>query len=502
MTFDWKEPDHAPVFAERMARLERIRAPGYDLAALKAHYKQHPADFINDWGMTYDPRNAEIDKPTVVPFLLFPRQREYVGWLFERWRKREDGLTEKSRDMGVSWLCVGFAVWMFLFWPGVVVGVGSRKEEYVDKLGDPKSLFWKVRSFIDLLPDEFQPERWNSKDHAPFMRVLNVENGSSIIGEAGDNIGRGARTSIYFIDESAYLEHADSVIAALSQTSNCKQHVSTPNGAGNQFYRMRHSGRTKVFVFDWKDDPRKGKDWYQKQVEELDEVVLAQEVNRDYSASVGNSYISGAAVTVAQMRGPADVQAIGPVLVGVDSARFGGDKTVITFRQGRVVFPQIIFGKADVVDVAGRTADAVRAWPDRVDQIAVDTIGIGAGVADVLRRIDDFKDIVVDVNSALRLDDGQNYNLRARMARDLKEWVKHASLPNDPELTTDMTALQYGYKGGELLIESKDDMKARGMKSPDRFDSICLTFAYPPKDRRTQEPTTAAWQVLDAATGY
>ena len=119
-------------------------------------------------------------------------------------------------------------------------------------------------------------------------------------------------------------------------------------------------------------------------------------------------------------RGPADVQAIGPLIVGVDVARFGNDKSCITFRKGRVVYPQIVFGQCDVVDVAGRVKEAINNWGEAPSQIAVDTIGIGSGVADILRR--DFRRIVVDVNSSLRLSDGQNYNLRARMWRDMDDW--------------------------------------------------------------------------------
>jgi phage terminase large subunit len=237
------------------------------------------------------PAEREIGKPTIVPFVLFERQEAFLDWLLARWQGREDGLVEKSRDMGVSWLCVAFAVWMWLYQPGSVVGFGSRKEEeYVDKIGDPKSLFWKVRQFINLLPVEFRPAGGTSK-HAPHMRVLNPENGASIVGEAGDNIGRGNRTSIYFKDESAFYEHADAIDAALSQTSNCKIDVSTPNGAGNAFYRKRHGGKIKVFVFDWNDDPRKGKDWYAKQCEILDAVIVAQEIDRDYESSVSDSWI-------------------------------------------------------------------------------------------------------------------------------------------------------------------------------------------------------------------
>jgi hypothetical protein len=65
--------------------------------------------------------------------------------------------------MGVSWLCVGFATWMWLFQPGTVVGFGSRKEEYVDDLSDPKSLFWKARNFIGCC-------RWSSSRPAGTRR--------------------------------------------------------------------------------------------------------------------------------------------------------------------------------------------------------------------------------------------------------------------------------------------------------------------------------------------
>ena len=480
--FDWRSPDYRPVFEERIERLKRLRADPGILPGLKAFYADHPVEFITDWGMTFDPRNVERGFDAVTPFLLFPKQAEFVRWVVDRWQGREDGLVEKSRDMGASWLCVAVACWMWLFKPGTVIGFGSRKEEYVDKLGDPKSLFWKVRQFIALLPVEFQPRGYNERVHAPSMRILNPENGATIVGESGDNIGRGNRTSVYFVDEAAFLERPEQVDAALSQTSNCKLHVSTPNGAGNPFYRKRHSGRIPVFVFDWKDDPRKDQAWYEKQRATLDPVIVAQEIDRDYTASVTNAFIPGDVVTVCMSKGPADIRPVGPLQVGVDVARFGDDKTVITFRQGRLVYPQIVFGKADVVDVAGRVKDAINSWGGKVSQIAVDTIGIGAGVADMLRR--EFpRGIVVDVNSSLRMSDGQNYNLRARMWRDMREFLKNgASLPNDPELATELSALQYEYRGGELLLESKDDAKKRGVKSPDRADSLALTFAHPVRE--------------------
>lgn len=190
MADEWK-PDYEAAYLERAERLKRIREDPSILSGIKEFYKDHPVEFINDWGVTFDPRNAEVGLPTTMPFLLFPKQAEFITWLRDRWLGREDGLAEKSRDMGASWLCVGFAVWMFIFHPGTVAGFGSRKEEYVDKLGDPKALFWKVRQFINLLPVEFRPAGWDQKKHAPYMNIVNPENGSAIVGESGDNIGRG-----------------------------------------------------------------------------------------------------------------------------------------------------------------------------------------------------------------------------------------------------------------------------------------------------------------------
>jgi len=491
--FDWRNPDYTPVYERRAEQLQRLRDNPALVPGVKAYYAADRAsEFIHDWGMTFDPRNAERKLPTTVPFLLFQRQAEFIEWLLAKWRNREDGLVEKSRDMGLSWLCVAFAAWMLLFQPGTVVGFGSRKEEYVDDLNDPKSLFWKARNFINLLPVEFQPAGWHPKKDAPFMSIVNRENGATIVGEAGDNIGRGNRTSLYFKDESAFYERPATIDAALSQTSNCKIDVSTPNGEGNPFAVKRRSGKVSVFTFHWKQDPRKDQAWYDKQVRDLDPVVLAQEVEISYSASVANAYIPSDFVLGAMRNGPGDVEPSGPMRLGVDVARFGDDKTVLTPRDDRIVYPQESWGKLDTMQTASRVKDFVLTWneanPKRpIEQIAVDVIGIGAGVVDRLNEFDELKGIqIVGVNSSLKMDDGRNYNLRAFMWRAGREWLDPkngpVSLPSGQggqELQVDLTALHYSYRGSLLLIESKEDAKDRGIKSPDRADSLMLTFAEP-----------------------
>lgn len=500
--FDWKDQDYAPVFKHRAEMLQRLRRPAVEatdttpailagsefIPALKDFYRQNPVYFIHDICMTSDPRNLEVGKAAEMPFLLFPKQVEFINWLHARWKGRQDGLAEKSRDVGLSWLCVAFATWMWLFYPGSVIGFGSRKEELVDKLGDPKSLFWKARQLIELLPQEFKPAGWNAHKHAPNMRILNPENGSAIIGEAGNNIGRGARAGIYFKDESSHYEQPEAIDAALSATANCKIDVSTPNGAGNPFYQKRHGGKIPVFTFSWRDDPRKDQAWYDKQCQTLDPVIVAAEIDLNYEGSVTNVFIPAPLVVEAMRKGPADIQPIGGLRVGIDVARFGDDKSAIVFRRGRVVLKVIEMAKLDIPDVAGRARREIDAYKERPEQIAVDTVGLGSGVADLLRawypdredrRTGRIVKTVVDVNSQCRMSDDTNYNLRAFMWSEMKEWLKTASLPNEAELRVELTALRYKFKGGELLLESKEDAKRRGIKSPNKADALAMTFAHP-----------------------
>lgn len=495
-------PDYTAIYAERAERLKRIRGNPNELPALKLFYRENPAQFITDWGLTYDPRNIEIGLPATIPFILFPRQVEWITWLIERWKAREDGLTDKSRDMGLSWLSIGVASTLWIFYTGIVIGFGSRKEEYVDKIGDPKSLFWKARQFIDGLPMEFRPQGWNSQKHAPHMRILNPENGSSIVGEAGDNIGRGNRTSIYFKDESAFYERPANIDAALSQTSNCKIDISTPNGSGNPFYAKRHGGKIKVFTFHWRDDPRKDNAWYEKQKHDLDPVILAQEVDIDYSASVTDVFIGGDLVEPAQE--PKILEPIGPLQLGVDVARFGDDKTVLTLRQGRVVHWQKEYKKQDTMTTASAVRREVMNSHGKIEQIAVDVIGVGAGVVDRLLEWDETKAITVAVNSAEIMDDERHWNMRAFMWDEMREWLKQSpvQLPADKQIKSELSSPKYKFKNGKLLIESKDDMKKRQIKSPDYADSLALTFAYPVKRIKRQQPKIPQWVPSDPGMGY
>lgn len=283
--FDWKNPDYGAVYAERAARLERIRANPEMLPGLKQYYSEHIADFIGDFGVTSDPRARNRGAPVEMPFVLFDRQNEMVDYVVDRMAKREPGLVEKARDAGASWLAMCIAASLCLFGRGVVVGVGSRTEDKVDRTGDPDCLLWKARFFISHLPPEFRGG-WDETKHSAHMRMQFPETGSSIVAEAGDSIGRGGRSTVYFVDEAAFIERPQLIEASLASNTDCRIDISTPNGRANSFATKRHSGRIKVFTFPWRADPRKDQAWYERQCELLDPVTRAQEIDLSYDASV------------------------------------------------------------------------------------------------------------------------------------------------------------------------------------------------------------------------
>src|ERR1019366_3808535 len=108
-----------------------------------------------------------------------------------------------------------------LFREGVVFGFGSRTEDDVDLIGSPDCLFWKARTFVGELPREVN-DGWTEKANSAHMRVTFPATGSIITGDAGKNIGRGGRSTMFFVDESASLDNAMSAEASLSQTTNSR----------------------------------------------------------------------------------------------------------------------------------------------------------------------------------------------------------------------------------------------------------------------------------------
>ena len=517
--FNFKEPDYMQVFEWRMERLQRIRQDPQLLPVLKAFYKDNPAQFIIDWGMTVDPRNVERGLPARIPFLLFPKQEEWIQWFVERWRNAEPGITEKTRDMGMSWLTVGMASSLCLFNRGVFAGFGSRKEEYVDKIGSPKSLFDKARNFISLLPAEFRGG-WSVKQHAPHMRILFPDTDSAMTGEAGDGIGRGDRTSFYIVDESAFLERPHLVDASLSATTNCRQDVSTPNGMANSFAERRHGGKIKVFTFHWRDDPRKDDAWYAKQVENLDPVTIAQEIDINYNASVEGVLIPSAWVQAAiDAHEKLGIQPTGQRMGALDIADEGKDTNAFTTRHGFLLEDvEEWSGKGD--DIFGTVQKAFMLCDtERLELFRYDADGLGAGargdarVINEQRKAERQRQITATPfrgsgspsnpdDEAVPSQDGQPgrlnkdffanakaqgwWSLRTRFQKTYRAVVEgmaydpddiisiSGSIEKRSKLISELSQPTYSINGvGKVVVDKKPD----GTKSPNLADSVMIAYA-------------------------
>lgn len=298
---DFKKPDYPRIFQWRVDMLRNIRSKPGAAELLRAHYKENPIDFIEDWGTTFDPRNVGTTQPALLPLILFPRQREFLQWVLGLWKAQEFGLSDKSRDMGLSWMLVSLASTLGLFHDGFTFGFGSRKEMLVDRAGDPDCLFFKIRMFLSNVPVEFRGGWQFGKSFCDKSMLITIPRTGAIIrGEAGDNIGRGGRASLYGVDEAAFLERPHLIDAALSQNTKCRIDISSVNGLDNPFAEKRFSWPAhRVFTFRWTDDPRKDDAWYKKQLENLNPLIVAQEIDLDYSASKSGVVIPSAWVTSA-----------------------------------------------------------------------------------------------------------------------------------------------------------------------------------------------------------
>jgi phage terminase large subunit len=397
-------PNYVEVLEWRQKQLIHLRSNPHLWVGAKRFYAQDYEAFINHWGMTYDPRNAGSDRPTKIPFILFKRQADMIQFLVKLKQAQTDGLFEKARDFGATWLAVYYSVCEWLFEPGASIGWGSRKESLVDKVGDLDSIFEKIRFVLRNLPVEFLPEGFKERDHATYMKIINPATGATITGEAGDNIGRGGRKSCYFKDESAHYERPEMIEASLGDNTRMQVDISSVNGTGNVFHRRRLSGevweggevtpkRVNVMLLDWRDHPAKTQEWYDARRKRAEEEGLlhlfAQEVDRDYASAVAGvlipKHLVDASIDAHIRLGWPDPS--GHYFAGLDVAddSKNGDKNAYAERVG-YLFTNL--EQWSGIDTTKTTNKALR-LAERNVAIQYDCIGVGAGVKGESNRIEE-----------------------------------------------------------------------------------------------------------------
>jgi phage terminase large subunit len=380
---DFKNPDYPRIFQWRIDTLMKLRADPNLVAQFKIHYREHPIDFIQDWGTTFDPRNVAKKLPTLMPLMLFDRQVQFLEWVLDMFERQEFGLSDKSRDMGLSWMLVSLACALCLFRDGFVFGFGSRKEMLVDRAGDPDCLFYKIRLFLQNVPREFRGGWLFGKPACDKTMLITIpDTGAIIRGEAGDNIGRGGRASIYGVDEAAFIERPHLIDAALSQNTNCRIDISSVNGMDNPFAEKRHSWPAhRIFTFNWRDDPRKDDAWYAKQKANLNPIIVAQEIDLDYSASKSGVVIPAdwvqAAIGASRKLG---FKPTGARRSALDVADEGIDLNAWAWRQG-VELRGIDSWSGQGLTIYKTTQRAMlNCDTNAVEGCKFDTDGLGAGV--------------------------------------------------------------------------------------------------------------------------
>jgi phage terminase large subunit len=502
-------------------RLELRRDIGDDPVkqAIELEYcRRNVVAWVNRWAWTSDPREARA----VMPFVTFPRQAEFLLWLKERDDRRENGLAEKSRDVGFTWLCSYYALHCWLFRAGDSTGFGSRKLDLVDVIGNMDSIFEKIRFGLQNLPAWMRPAGFSIAKNAGYCKIVNPVNGASITGEGGDGIGRGGRKSRYFVDEAAFLERPDLTDSSLLANTDVRIDVSTPNGVGNSFYRKRSGGKVPVFTFHYTDDPRKTPEWAEKKRRDVTPAAWAQEYDIDYTAS-----LSGICIPAQWVRTAVGLKLpIGSRLqAGMDVADDGANENVFITRNGPVTLDVLAWSHLNTTASAWRARDECQIR--KVVSLHYDVVGVGSGVKGTFATAQrPLSFVAVAVNGGHsptedRWPDGETsaqkfLNLRAEMWWKLRrrfektfeyviEGIQHPademiSVPNHPQLIAQISMpLYFHTETGKVKIESKGDMRKRGVQSPDYADALVYAFDTPP---HVASAPASAGARPSAQTGY
>ncbi|MGB0593303.1 MAG: hypothetical protein ACPGIF_03495 [Flavobacteriales bacterium] len=258
---------------------------------------------------------------------------------------------------------------------------------------------------------------------------------------------------------------------------------SNPRRNTGPFYDCFNSNRQfwRTEQIDSRNVEGTDKELFQRMIEQYgeDSTVSRVEVMGEFPRADDDTVIPMELVRAAVERDVA-LTAGEPILWGLDVARFGGDNSALCVRQGNTVLDIETFGSMDLMQLCGVVKNKYDDCTviERPQEILVDVIGLGAGVVDRLRE----QNLPVrGVNVSEAPSTKKNYlNLRAELWFSIKDWLagRDCRIPNDDELVAELASPSYKYTStGKIKIESKEEMKRRGLKSPDKADALALTMA-------------------------
>lgn len=258
---------------------------------------------------------------------------------------------------------------------------------------------------------------------------------------------------------------------------------SNPRRNTGYFYEAFNSKRAfwRTNNIDARDVEGTDKNLYQRIIDEYgaDSYQANVEVYGQFPSEGDDQFIPVNLIDDAMKR-PRQKDETAPIVIGVDPARFGSDATVIAVRQGRDIIDIKRLRGADTMEVVGHVIDAIEEYKPALT--VIDEGGLGAGVVD---RLKEQRYKIRGVNFGSKAKNQIMWgNKRAEMWGAMRDWLKTGSVPTDRFLKSDMIGPKTKPDSkGTLFLESKKDMRSRGLASPDAADAIAVTFAFPVASR-------------------
>jgi hypothetical protein len=397
-----------------------------------------------------------------------------------------------GRGIGKSALVSWLVIWMLSTRIGSTTIVSANSESQLRKVTWAEITKWLAMGlnshWFEVSATSLQPAKWLTelveRDLRKGTRYWGVE-GRLWSAENPDAFAgvHNMDGVLVIFDEASGIDDAIWAVTAGFFTENTPNRFwfafSNPRRNTGYFYETFHSKRDfwSTKVVDARTVEGTDKAVYQQIIDEYgpDSAQAHVEVYGQFPSAGDDQFIGANTVDEAMKRVKyQDLSA--PIVIGVDPARFGADATVIAVRQGRDIVKIIRHRGDDTMTVVGYVIDAIEEYKPTL--VVIDEGGLGAGIVD---RLKEQRYKIKGVNFGNKSKNPIMYgNMRAQMWGDMREWLKTASIPNDRFLKTDLISpMMKPDSRGTIFLESKKDMKARGLASPDAADAIAVTFAFP-----------------------
>ena len=462
-------------------------------------YKDNPLAFVLytfPWGV----------KGTPLEHFSGPRkwQREVLQQIGDHIKQNKGKLdfntlrhaVSSGRGIGKSALVSWIVIWMLSTRIGSTTIVSANSESQLRSITWAEITKWLAMSlnshWFEVSATRLMPAKWLTelveRDLKKGTRYWGVE--GRLWSEENPDAYAGVHNFdgvMVIFDEASGIADAIWAVTAGFFTENTPNRFwlafSNPRRNTGYFYETFHSKREfwQTKVVDARTVEGTDKQVYQQIIDEYgpDSSQAHVEVYGEFPNAGDDQFISSLVVDDA-MRRPLYKDPSAPIVIGVDPARFGADATVIAVRQGRDIVRIIRHRGDDTMTVVGYVIEAIEEFKPAM--VFIDEGGLGAGIVD---RLKEQRYKIKGVNFGWKSRNPAMYgNMRAQIWGDMRDWLKSASIPNDRFLKTDLISpMMKPDSKGSIFLESKKDMKARGLASPDAADAIALTFSYPVASR-------------------